>query len=65
MEFYNQSIDAVIDSEVYKYMINNNYHLVNWLHSDLIFVHNDLRKQFYYAQCESNLNKILKKLVFS
>lgn len=44
MEFHNQSIDAVIDSEVYKYMINNNYHLVNWLHSDLIFVHNDLRK---------------------
>jgi hypothetical protein len=25
-------------------MIKNDYHLVNWLHSDLIFVHNSVRK---------------------
>ena len=29
-EFYHQSITNVINSEVYKYMKNHNYHFVNW-----------------------------------
>jgi len=43
LEFTNQSINSVLDSAIYKYMINNNYHFVNWLHSDLVFVHTSVR----------------------
>ena len=44
MEFHNQNIDQIINSDIYKHMIKNGYHFVNWLHSDLIFVHNSIRK---------------------
>lgn len=44
LEFYNQNIDQIISSDIYQHMIKNNYHLVNWLHSDLIFVHDSVRK---------------------
>jgi len=43
LEFYNQSIDKIIGTELYNHMVKNNYHLVNWLHSDLVFVNNDIR----------------------
>ena len=43
MQFYNQNIDQIINSEVYKHMVNNGYYFVNWLHSDLIFIHNSVR----------------------
>ena len=43
LEFYNQNIDAILNSEIYNHMTKNNYHFVNWLHSDLVFVHNDIR----------------------
>tara|TARA_B100001564_G_C20439273_1_gene578245 strand:- start:36 stop:788 length:753 start_codon:yes stop_codon:yes gene_type:complete len=44
LEFHNQNINQILNSEIYKYMIKNNYNFVNWLHSDLIFVHNSVRK---------------------
>ena len=44
MEFHNQNIDQIINSDIYQHMIKNDYHFVNWLHSDLIFVHNSIRK---------------------
>ena len=43
LEFHNQNISAILNSEIYKHMIKNNYNFVNWLHSDLIFVHNSVR----------------------
>tara|TARA_B100000427_G_C15461622_1_gene574335 strand:- start:458 stop:1210 length:753 start_codon:yes stop_codon:yes gene_type:complete len=43
LEFHNQNIDKILNSEIYKHMIKNNYQFVNWLHSDLIFVHNSVR----------------------
>ena len=43
LEFYNQNIDRIINSEIYKYLMNFNYHLVNWVHSDLVFVNNEIR----------------------
>ena len=43
LEFHNQNINEVLNSEIYWHMIKNNYHFVNWLHSDLIFVHNSAR----------------------
>ena len=44
LEFHNQNINYILKSEIYQYMIKNDYHLVNLLHSDLIFVHNSVRK---------------------
>ena len=43
LEFHNQNISKVLNSEIYKHMIKNNYHFVNWLHSDLIFVNDSVR----------------------
>ena len=43
LEFKNNNIQTVLNSNIYKYFINNNYHFVNWLHGDLIFVHEDFR----------------------
>ena len=39
----NFELANVINSKLYKYLINNKYRLVNWLHSDLIFAHQDFR----------------------
>ena len=41
-EFYHQNINNIINSEVYKHMIDNDYHFVNLLHSDLIFVSKEI-----------------------
>lgn len=43
LEFYNQNINAILNSEIYNYMIEKNYCFVNWLHSDLVFIHNSVR----------------------
>jgi hypothetical protein len=43
IEFYNQNINLVLNSEVYEYMIKNDYYFVNWLHSDMVFVHKSIR----------------------
>jgi len=37
-EFYLGNIDIIINSDIYKYMIKNDYKLINWIHDDLIFV---------------------------
>ena len=37
-EFYHQQIENILDSELFKYMDNQNYKLVNWIHDDLVFV---------------------------
>ena len=41
LEVYNFNIKNILDSEIYNYMIDNNYSLVNWMHSDLVFAHNE------------------------
>ena len=38
IETHNQSLDFVQKSNVYKLLIKNNYKLVNWVNSDLVFV---------------------------
>ena len=43
LEFHNQSIGNILNSKMYKHMIDNDYYLINWLHSDLIFVHKSQR----------------------
>jgi FkbM family methyltransferase len=42
-EFYNQSINNVINSELYNFMKDRSYTFVNWLHADLIFINNKIR----------------------
>jgi hypothetical protein len=37
-EFYQKDIDMIISSEIYKYMIKNDYKLINWNHDDLMFM---------------------------
>ena len=41
---YNQSLDFVTTSKVYKLIIENGYKLVNLIHSDMVFVKNDFGK---------------------
>ena len=41
-EFYHQNIDNILNSEVYKFMKDNDYHFVQLIHSDLIFVSSDV-----------------------
>lgn len=43
LEFKNNNIDNLLNSNLYKFFINNDYFFVNWLHGDLIFVHKDFR----------------------
>tara|TARA_Y100000816_G_C25989705_1_gene516932 strand:+ start:298 stop:1005 length:708 start_codon:yes stop_codon:yes gene_type:complete len=41
LEIYNQSLKFVVNSNIYKLLINNGYKLVNWVNSDFVFVLED------------------------
>ena len=43
LEFKNNNINQILQSDLYKYFISNDYYFVNWSHADLIFVHKDFR----------------------
>jgi FkbM family methyltransferase len=43
LEIKNLNINNVINSEIYKYIEKNNYTMINWLHSDIVFVNNKFR----------------------
>ena len=43
LEFKNNNINRVLQSDLYKYFTSNDYHFVNWSHADLIFVHKDFK----------------------
>jgi FkbM family methyltransferase len=43
LEIKNLNINNVINSEIYKYIEINNYTMINWLHSDIVFVNNKYR----------------------
>ena len=43
LEFKNNKLDNLLNSNIYKYFNDNNYYFVNWLHGDLIFIHKDFR----------------------
>ena len=43
IKFYNQNINFIMDSDLYKHMTMNNYYFVNWVNNDLVFAHNDIR----------------------
>lgn len=43
IEFHNHDIANIMNSELYKFMNSKKYHFVNWLHSDLVFVSDNIR----------------------
>jgi len=43
LEIINFNLQNVLSSPLYQYVIDNNYTLVNWIHSDLVFVSNNYR----------------------
>ena len=43
LEFKNNDINNLLNSNLYKYFTQNDYYFVNWLHGDLIFIHKDFR----------------------
>ena len=44
MEMYKQSIEMVMKSNIYNLLLKRGYKLINWIHSDLIFVNNNFNK---------------------
>ena len=44
VEIKNFNLENIIKSEIYELMIKNDYNMVNWLHSDLIFAHNSFKE---------------------
>ena len=38
IETQNQNLDYVLKSKIYKLLIKNNYKLINWVNSDLVFI---------------------------
>ena len=38
LEIYNQNIERILQNKLYKLLIMNNYKLINWINSDLVFV---------------------------
>jgi len=44
IEFYQNNINKILSSDLYKYMIDNNYSLVNWTFLDLVWVSNNFQK---------------------
>ena len=43
-EFYEKNINEITNSEVYKFLIKNEYKLINWNHDDLLFMRLDYSK---------------------
>ena len=43
-EFYEKNIKEIMDSDVYKFLINNGYKLINWNHDDLLFMSTNYSK---------------------
>ena len=41
LEVYNQSLDYILETNLYKLLMNNNYKLINWVNADLIFFNKD------------------------
>ena len=40
-EFHEQKIQNIINSDIYNYMKDEDYKLINWIHDDLVFVPNN------------------------
>jgi len=43
-EFFFQKIENIQNSELYTFMMRQDYKFINWIHDDLVFVPNDIKK---------------------
>ena len=43
LELKNNNLENIINSNIYKYLIQNKYFFVNWVHGDLIFANKNFR----------------------
>ena len=43
LETYTQSLDYILNTNLYRLLEKNNYKLINWVNSDLIFVRKDFK----------------------
>ena len=41
LEVYYQSLEFILNSKIYNLLIKNNYKLINWVNSDLVFIRKD------------------------
>ena len=46
LETFTQSLDYILNSKIYKLLINNNYKLINWVNADLVFFNNNSKNNF-------------------
>lgn len=42
LEIYNYTLEFIKSSKIYNLLIKNNYNLINWVHSDLVFARKDM-----------------------
>jgi len=45
-EIYNNNIDFIQSHKVYKLLNENNYKLINWVNSDLVFCRKDFSEKY-------------------
>ena len=41
LETYNQSLEYILNTKIYKLLVDNNYKLINWVNADLVFFNKD------------------------
>ena len=41
LEVYYQSLEFILNSKIYNLLVKNNYKLINWVNSDLVFIRKD------------------------
>lgn len=47
LEIYNLSLDKILETNLYKLLVENDYKLINWINSDLVFIKNTYKGQSY------------------
>ena len=50
LETFNQSLNYITNSKIYKLLVEKEYKLINWVNSDLVFVNKkfDVSNSFIY-----------------
>jgi len=48
LEIFNNSLENITSSQIYKLLTKKNFKLINWINSDLIFVNTDINLSFYF-----------------
>ena len=46
-EIIYKSLEYILNSKIYKLLINNNYKMINWINNDIIFIRNDINMNLF------------------